>query len=90
MTMDTATNLLEIEPLRTKTALECAKAFDNGWLARYPRPVRVIHDEGSEFTGSAFQDLLACTRIKSSPATSRNPQGNSVIEAVHKSIGQVL
>ena len=29
-TMDTATNLLEIEPLRTKTASECAQAFDNG------------------------------------------------------------
>ena len=89
-TMDTATNLLENEPLRTKTASECARAFDNGWLARYPRPVRVIHDQGSEFTGSVFQELLARAGIKSSPATSRNPQGNSVIEAVHKSVGQVL
>ena len=57
---------------------------------RYPRPVRVIHDQGSEFTGSACQDLLECTGIKSSPATSHNPQGNSVIKAVHKSVGQVL
>ena len=89
-TMGTATNLLEIEPLRTKMASECARAFDNGWLARYPRPVRVIQDQGSEFTGSVFQELLARAGIKSSPATSRNPQGNSVIEAVHKSVGQVL
>ena len=71
-------------------ASECALAFDNGWLAHYPRLVRVIHDQGSELMGSAFQDLLARAGIKSSPATSRNPQGNSVIEAVHKSIGQVL
>ena len=71
-------------------ASEYARAFDNGWLACYPRLVCVIHDQGSEFTGSAFQDLLACAGIKSSPATSRNPQGNSVIEAVHKSVGQVL
>ena len=49
-----------------------------------------LYDQGSEFTGSAFQDLLACAGIKSSPATSHNPQGNSVIEAVHKSVGQVL
>ena len=56
----------------------------------YPRPVLAIHDQGSEFTGSAFQDLLAHARIKSSPATSHNPQGNSVIEAVHKSVGQAL
>ena len=52
--------------------------------------MHVIHDQGSEFTGSAFQDFLARAGIKSSPATSRNPQGNSVIEAVHKVVGQVL
>ena len=80
----------KIELLRTKTTSECAKAFDNVWLACYPRLVRVIHDQGSEFTGSAFQDLFARTGIKSFPPTSRNPQGNSVIEAGHKSVGQVL
>ena len=57
-------------------------------LQRYPRPVRVIHDQGSEFTGSVFQELLARSGIKSYPVT--NPQGNSIIEAVHKSVGQVL
>ena len=52
--------------------------------------MRVIHDQGSEFTGSVFQELLVRTGIKSTPTTSRNPQGNSVIEVVHKSVGQVL
>ena len=89
-TIDVTTNLLEIEPILTQTATECARAFENGWLSRYPRPVRVIHDQGSEFMGSAFQDLLRRARIKSVPTTARNPQGNSIIEAVHKSVGQVL
>ena len=40
--------------------------------------------------GSAFQDLLRQARIKSVPTSARNPQGNSIIEAVHKSVGQVL
>ena len=40
--------------------------------------------------GSAFQDLLRRAGIKSVPTTARNPQGNSIIEAVHKSVGQVL
>ena len=35
-TIDIATNLLEIEHLSTKTSLECAHGFDNGWLSRYP------------------------------------------------------
>ena len=89
-TIDVTTSLLEIEPILTQTAAECARAFENGWLSRYPRPVHVIHDQGSEFMGSAFQDLLRRARIKSVPTTARNPQGNSIIEAVHKSVGQVL
>ena len=88
--IDITTNLLEIEPIVTQTAAECARAFENGWLSRYPCPLRVIHDQGSEFMGSAFQDLLRRAGIKSVPTTARNPQGNSVIEAVHKSVGQVL
>ena len=90
MTIDITTNLLEIEPIATQTSAECAQAFENGWLLRYLRPVHVIHDQGSEFMGSAFQDLLRRAGIKSVPTTARNPQGNSIIEAVHKSLGQVM
>ena len=88
--IDIMTNLLEIEPIVIQTAAECARAFENGWLSRYPRPVCVIHDQGSEFMGSAFQDLLHRAGIKSVPMMARNPQGNSIIEAFHKSVGQVL
>ena len=89
-TIDIMTNLLEIEPLITQTSAECAQAFENSWLSRYLRPMRVVHDQGSEFMGTPFQDILCRAGIKSVPTTSRNPQGNSVIEAVHKSVGQVL
>ena len=89
-TIDIATNLLEIEHLSTKTSLECAHAFDNGWLSRYPRPLHVIHDNGPEFIGQAFQHLFRRAGITSKPTTSHNPQGNSVIEAIHKSIGHTL
>ena len=40
--------------------------------------------------GLAFQDLLQWAGIKSVPTTACNPQGNSIIEAIHKSVGQVL
>ena len=36
MMIDVTTNLLEIEPILTQTATECARAFENGWLSRYP------------------------------------------------------
>ena len=46
--------------------------------------------KGPKFMGSAFQDLLRQAGIKSVPTTAHNLQGNSIIEAVHKSVGQVL
>ena len=73
-----------------QTSAGCARAFENGWLLRYPRPLRVIHDQGTEFMGAPFQDLLRHAGIKSVTTTARNPQGNSDIEATHKSVGQVL
>ena len=32
--------------------------FGNEWLSRYPRPRRVVHDNGNEFVGYEFQELL--------------------------------
>ena len=84
------TNLLKIALIITQTSEECARAFEIGWLLHYPRPMCMIHDLGSEFISSAFQDLLCRAGIKSVPTTAHNPQGNSIIEAVHKSVGHVL
>ena len=42
--IDPTTNLLEIEELPRKTAQACANAFESGWLAQYPHPLRCIHD----------------------------------------------
>ena len=89
-TIDVTTNLLKIKPITTQTSAECTRAFENGWLSHYPWSMRVIHDQGSEFMGVPFQDLLCRAGIKLVPTTACNPQGNSVVEAVHKSVGQVL
>ena len=88
--IDPTTNLLEIEELPRKTAQACADAFESGWLAHYPRPTRCIHDQGPKFLGVDFQRLLSQAGIKLVPTSAWNPQGNSIVEAVHKSVGAVL
>ena len=88
--IDPTTNLLEIEELPRKTAQACADAFESGWLAQYPCPTQCIHDQGPEFIGNEFQQLLSKAGIKSVPTSARNPQGNSIVEVVHKSMGTVL
>ena len=88
--IDPVTNLLEINSLIRKTSDEVSRVFENNWLSRYPRPLRCIHDQGPEFMGMEFQALLKEAGVQSVPTTARNPQGNSIIEAIHKSVGQVI
>ena len=90
MTMiDPATNLLEIKQTTTTTAKEAAAAVENTWIARYPRPIKIVSDQGPEFQQD-FTDMCEKNGIRHNTSTSRNPQGNSIIESTHKAIGQVL
>jgi hypothetical protein len=87
--IDPATNLLEIAPMIDKTAFEGAHVVENTWLSRYPKPLKCVSDQGPEF-GFPFQEMLRKNGITHSTSSSRNPQGNSIIERIHASVGQVL
>ena len=87
--IDACTNLVEIGHTLNATATEGAHAVETGWLSRYPRPQKIVTDGGPEF-GQEFTDMCDRLGITVSSSSSRNPQGNSIIEAIHKTIGQVL
>ena len=90
MTMiDPCMNLVEIKSTVTTTAKEALVAVENTWLARYPRPQKIVTDQGPEFSGD-FSQMCKDNGIEHSTSTSRNPQGNSLIERIHQTIGQVL
>jgi transposase InsO family protein len=75
-----ASTLGEIIRIEEKTSDHVFQKFENSWLARYPRPIRVIHDQGGEFTGHPFQTGLHQLGIAAAPITSKNPQANAVCE----------
>jgi transposase InsO family protein len=86
MTMiDACTNLVEIWYTKTATSAEGAAAVENTWLARYPKPVRIVSDQGPEF-GQEFTNMCNRNGITHSTSTSCNPQGNSLIESIHKTM----
>ena len=89
--IDPVTNLVEIasHPSKSKNSRDAARLFEDTWLARYPRPLRVIHDGGPEFQDE-FQTLLRNAGIRSKSISPYTPTANAIIEAVHKTIGQVL
>ncbi|CAB9506026.1 Retrotransposon protein [Seminavis robusta] len=90
MTMvDPCTNLIEIVPIMRRTSEEGARVVEDTWFARYPRPKKVVTDNGPEFKLEfiAMAKKNGAVHRYSSP---RNPQGNSMIERTHQAIGQVL
>jgi transposase InsO family protein len=87
--MDPATSWPEICEITDKRSQTVMDAFQNNWLCRYPRPIQVTFDNGSEFK-SAFKEMCDNLGIKCRPTTSHNPQGNSVIERIHQVMGNIL
>ena len=88
--IDTCTNIMELKRQETKTTAEAALLFENEWLSRYPRPLRVIHDLGKEFAGASFQSTLIINGIKPCPTTVKNPQANDICERVHQTVANAI
>ncbi len=81
--IDKTTGCPEFIVTRNKSSYHISILFDNDWLCRYPHPQHVIHDNGTEFAGSEFQELLSSYGIKAKSTLVRNPKSNGVIEYVH-------
>ena len=88
--IDPVTNLAELIHINNKTSKEVAEKFRQSWLCRYPWPIRCIHDNGGEFVGYEFQQLLHQCNIKSHHTTSKNPQSNAICERMHQTVGNIL
>ena len=88
--VDKATGWPEIVAISNKRGQTIANLFDEAWLCRYPRPRRVVFDNGSEFIGFEFQELLHSYGIEPVPTTVKNPQTNSPIERMHLTMADML
>jgi transposase InsO family protein len=88
--VDTSTTLAEVIRIKNGSSQHVANLFDNGWLARYPHPLRCIFDQGGEFTSCPFQLMLVHNGIHQVPTTLKNPQANAVCKRMHQMIKDYL
>lgn len=79
----TATTIMD------KSSARMSQIFDQVWLSRYPRPKRVLFDNGSEFKLD-FLQLLQDYGIKAVTTSVKNPQSNSILERVHQVIHNMV
>ena len=87
--IDPATGWVEIEEISDKKSETMAILLDTVWFSRYPRPSRIIFDNGSEFKKD-FRDLFLNYGVKPRPTTVKNPQANGILERVHQVISNML
>ncbi len=67
--VDAATNWLELATIPTANSRSCTKHVDLCWLCHYSCSNTVGPDNGNEFMGEEFQELLTCYNIESKPIT---------------------
>ena len=88
--IDPATGWFEMKLLKEKSAINVANLVEQTWLTRYPWPQEITYDQGTEFMAE-FADMVEYDyNIKKRPATTRNPQANSIIERAHQTMGNML
>jgi hypothetical protein len=87
--IDPATPWPKICEITDKRSQSVIDAFHNNWRCRYPRPIQVTFENGSEFK-SVFKAMCDNLVNRCRPTTSYNPQGNSIIERIHHVIGNML
>lgn len=88
--IDRASGYPTAKIITRKTSEEVAHAFEACWLSLFPKPEVCGSDNGGEFIGPEFQELLYNWAISHACTTARNPAGNGVVERMHLTIGNSL
>ena len=91
MTMiDPATGWFEMVEISGKRADYIANVLEQTWLNRYPRPVEIVMDRGSEFAKEVRQNVVHEWGAVQKLITTRNPQANSMVERAHKTLRNLI
>ena len=90
--IDPVTGCFEMENQGDKRAIYIENLAETTWVYRYPRPVEIRYDQGSEFIGHEFRksQIEIEYGINDKPSTSRNPMSNMVLERIHQVLGNLM
>ena len=87
--IDPSTGWFEITEIKNKNTVNISHKVDVVWLTRYPRPRKIISDNGAEFK-KVFRTISTDYGVKLTKTTVKNPQANGVLERVHLTICNML
>ncbi len=76
---------INIAPLKSMAAEDCADALISSWVARFGVPTIITSDQGRQFTSSLWAGLTKLLGIKHVQTTAYHPQSNGMVERTHGS-----
>lgn len=88
--IDEASGWPEIIPIKNKEGKHIAELTYSKWFCRYPRPKYCIHDNGKEFIGNEFQELLESYGVRPQPTTIKNSRGNAIHKRAHLLMAELI
>ena len=88
MMIDPVTGWFEIKRYKDKRYTSTSDLVETMLLSRYPIPMKITYDQGSEFIGHEFRKYVIEEeyRIVAKPSTSGNPMSNAILERIYQVI----
>ena len=88
--VDALTRFVELIPLKSKTALECATAFHQDFILRYTSPDILISDNGLEFNNKFMSELCDIYETKKVNILPYHPASNGLAERAIRKLLDVM
>ena len=77
-------------PLKDHKASTVSRMLYERVIAYFGVPNRILSDRGAEFTGQIWKNLLEIFGVQRILTSPYHPQGNSVAERMHRTVGNML
>ena len=87
---DRYSKLVRTVPLKNITAAHIAQAFVHNWVFLHGPPVRLLSDNGTQFTARFFQNICRILGIRNVFTTTYHPQANGQVERFNRTLTSAL
>jgi hypothetical protein len=88
--VDACTQLADATDLLNSTAKHAEWKFDQVWPCSKPRPQIIVHNNGTEFTGTEFQEMLSSYNIEAKQTTVKKPTAKSLVKQIYLTLEDQL
>ena len=89
-TIDCFSRYVILTPLKDHTAENVSKALYQNVIGHYGAPKRIITDRGREFQSKVWEHLLDLLGIEKQSTSPYYPQGNALVERMHRTMGNMI